>query len=302
MKDQTRRQFMATAAASAAIVSPSMLSARSVVARQPRPGQPSQLSYGLVTYLWGKDLDLPALIKTCEQSNVLGVELRSTHRHGVEPSLNKAQRADVKKRFADSPVTCVGPGSNERYDNPKPDVVKKAIEATKGYIKLSHDIGSTGVKVKPDRFYREVPREKTIEQIGRSLNELGAFAKDYGQEIRLEVHGQCAELPTIRAIMDVADHPSVGVCWNSNGQDLQGKGLDHNFNLVRSRFGATAHVREFDLGGYPYPRLIELMVGSDYRGWVMLEGRKIPKDKVAGLKAQRELFEKLVAAARAKKK
>ena len=50
---------------------------------------------GLVTYQWGKDMTLPVLIETCEKSGVLGVEVRTEHAHGVEPTLGKAERADV---------------------------------------------------------------------------------------------------------------------------------------------------------------------------------------------------------------
>ena len=63
-------------------------------------------------------------------------------------------------------------------------------------------------------------KKKTIEQIGKSLNELGAFGADHAQQIRLEVHGQCQRLPIIKQIMDIADHPNVAVCWNSNPEDL----------------------------------------------------------------------------------
>ena len=263
-----------------------------------KPG--SRMRFGLVTYLWGQDWNLPTLIANLEKSRVFGVELRSTHAHGVEPSLDAQQRREVRQRFEDSPVVCCGPGSNERYDNPDPAVVKKAIEATKSFVVLSHDIGATGVKVKPDRFYDEVPREKTIEQIGRSLNQLGKFAEDYGQQIRLEIHGGCAHLTDIKAIMDVADHPSVAVCWNSNDQDLAGKGLSHNFHLVRDRFGATCHVRQLHLGNYPYQELFDMMVKTDYDGWVLLEARGDPEDRVAALIEQRKHFEQLVAEAQKK--
>ncbi len=50
-----------------------------------RPG--SKMQFGLVTYLWGQDWDLPTVIANCEKSKVLGVELRTEHAHGVEPSL-----------------------------------------------------------------------------------------------------------------------------------------------------------------------------------------------------------------------
>ncbi|NOX99449.1 MAG: twin-arginine translocation signal domain-containing protein, partial [Verrucomicrobia bacterium] len=35
----------------------------------------SKTKVGLVTYQWGKDWDLPTLIKNCEAAGLLGVEL-----------------------------------------------------------------------------------------------------------------------------------------------------------------------------------------------------------------------------------
>ncbi|MCA9119283.1 MAG: TIM barrel protein [Planctomycetaceae bacterium] len=285
MHHLSRRMFLEATTATAALA----LAGTTVRAA---PGD--RMAYGLVTYLWGQDWDLPTLIGNCEKAGVLGVELRTTHAHGVEPTLNDQQRAAVRDRFADSEVTLVGIGSNERFDDPNPEVVRKAVDATKEFVQLSHDVGGTGVKVKPDRFHPSVPREKTIKQIGRSLNELGQYAEGFGQQIRLEVHGQCAELPTIKAIMDIADHDNVAVCWNSNPQDLQGQGLEHNLSLVRNRFGATCHVRELESPDYPYQQLIDLLVKSDYDGWIMLESSSKPADKVAALAAQVALFQEMV--------
>jgi sugar phosphate isomerase/epimerase len=258
-----------------------------------KPG--AGMKFGLVTYLWGQDWDLPTLLANCEKSQVLGVELRVEHKHGVEPTLSADERAAVKKRFADSPVKMIGMGTNQCYDSPDPAVLEKNIEGTKAYIKLSQDVGGTGVKVKPNDFQKNVPREKTIEQIGKSLNIVGAFGADCGQQIRLEVHGKCSELPTIKAIMDIADHPNVKVCWNCNDQDLLGDGLEANFNLVKDRFGDTVHVRELNVGNYPYQELINLFVKMDYPGWILLEGRTEPADRVAALAEQREVLAQMIA-------
>jgi sugar phosphate isomerase/epimerase len=251
---------------------------------------------GLVTYLWGKDMDLPTLIETCEKSGVLGVELRTQHAHGVEPELSKKQRLEVRKRFADSPVTLVGYGSNAQYHESDPARVKQNIELTKSYVHLMHDCGGTGVKVKPNGFAKDVPRDKTIEQIGEALNEVAAYAEGYGQQIRVEVHGGgTSELPVMKAIFDVADHPNATVCWNSNDADLSGEGLEYNFNLVKDRFGDIVHVREMNMGTYPYADLMKLFLGMEYRGWILLEARTNPPDKVAALIEQREVFERLTA-------
>ena len=78
------------------------------------------IAYGLVTYMWGADWDLPTLLANCKKTNCLGVELRTTHAHKVEPDLNDKQRAEVAARFADAGVTCVGIGSDERIRQSRP--------------------------------------------------------------------------------------------------------------------------------------------------------------------------------------
>ncbi len=286
-----RRSFLGACTAAALTLRPGLTGMGSLQAAD-RAGE--NMFFGLVTYQWGKDWNLPTLLKNCEKAAVLGVELRTTHAHGVEPSLTAKQRQEVKKRFGDSPVVLAGLGSNERFDNPDAAVVKRAIEASKKFLVLSHDVGSTGVKVKPDRFHPGVPREKTIAQIGKALNTLGDFAGGYGQKVRLEVHGQCAQLPTIKAIMEAADHENVVLCWNSNAQDLEGDGLEANFKLVQKHLGSTLHVRELESPNYPYAKLIKLLVDAKYAGWVMLEASSQPKDRVAALAAQGRLFRKLL--------
>jgi Xylose isomerase-like TIM barrel len=292
MSEMTRRGFLKTTA-----------TASVGVLAFTRPGYSQEkkgadIRYGLVTYQWGKDWDLPTLLKNCEQAKVLGVELRTTHKHGVEPSLTEAERNEVRARFESSSVHMVGIGSNERFDSPDPKVLETSIEATKRFIKLSHDVGGSGVKVKPDSFHKDVPREKTIEQIGNALNQIAEFGTGFGQQIRLEVHGQCAQLPTIKAILDVADHPNVAVCWNCNPQDLEAPGLEHNFNLVKDRLGQTTHIHRFDSKNYPWPQLLDLYVKADYSGWMMLEEGEVPADPAAELIKQRELFDQMLSEAR----
>ncbi len=254
----------------------------------------SKMKLGLVTYLWGKDWDVPTLIKNCTASKVYGVELRVEHAHGVEPSITDARRKEVKQMFANSAVKIVGLGTNQQYDFVEPEKLKQSIEKTKEFIKLGADIGGTGVKVKPNAFHKEVPHEKTIEQIGKALNEVGKFAADYGQKIRLEVHGnETQELPNIKAIMDVADNPNVYVCWNCNDEDLLGGGLEKNFNLVKKRLGDTVHVRELNIGNYPYQQLMGLFVNMDYEGWILLECRTEPADKVKAMIEQYDVFKSM---------
>jgi len=289
MKNQiTRRHFLQTGiAAGIGLAAMKNLTACS---ESPKKG----MQFGLVTYLWAQHWDLPTIISNCEDAGYLGVELRTMHAHGVETSLTSAQRADVKKRFADSPVNCLGYGGNFEYHSPDQAILRENIEQTKEYIKLCADIGATGIKVKPNDLPDAVPPEKTIAQIAASLNEVGKFANDYGQLVRVEVHGQkTQEIPVMKAIFDQVTEPLVKICWNSNDQDLLPPGLEANFNSLKKWFGDTVHVRELNEGSYPYQQLFDLFNAMDYKGWILLEARTEPSDTVAAMKEQLAIFNKM---------
>lgn len=259
----------------------------------------SEMKLGLVTYLWAKDWDLPTIIANCEKTGYLGVELRCDHKHGVETRLSASERAEVKKRFADSPVDCLGYGANFEYHSPDQATLRKNIDQTKEYIKLCKDIGATGIKVKPNDLPVSVPKEKTIAQIAASLNEVGKFASDLGQLVRVEVHGNLTqEIPNMRAIFEQITEKNVKMCWNCNDQDLLPPGLEANFNSVKKWFGDTVHVRELNIGEYPYQQLMTLFTGINYNGWILLEARTEPADKIAAMNEQMKVFNEMLLKAR----
>jgi len=253
--------------------------------------------FGFTTYQWGNDWDVPALIGNCSKAGVFGVELRTSqsYAHGVELDMDARQRLEVRKRFEDSPVCLVGIASGERYDSPEKAELNSAIENTRAYIKLSRDVGSNGVRVFPNSFHEGVPREKTVEQIAKALNVVGAFAADYGQEIRLEAHGNAGELPTIRAIMDKVVQPSVRVKLNSDKRDTKGEGFESNFNLVKDLLGETLHLHNLEDTEFPYQLQMDLLLRSGWSGWQLLEASDKVPDRVQALIEQRRIWDRMLA-------
>jgi len=257
-------------------------------------GEKDQMQFGLVTYQWGRNWDLPTLISNCEKTGVHGLELRTQHAHGVETTLTSQQRAEVKNRFRNSSVICVGYGSNFEYHSPDQMRLRENIDQTKEYIKLCSDIGATGIKVKPNDLPAGVPKEKTIAQIGASLNEIGKYAKDFGQLVRVEVHGNLTqEIPNMKAIFEHVTEDNVKICWNCNDQDLLPPGLEGNFDLIKKWIGDTVHIRELNVGDYPYQKMFELFGKINYKGWILLEARTEPADLILALREQVSLFNKM---------
>lgn len=226
---------------------------------------------GTVTYNIAKDWDLPTILQKLEALHYEGVELRTTHKHGVEVNLSPAERREVRKRFEDSPVALAGLGSAFEYHSDRPEEVKKNIEETKAYVRLAHDVGAPGVKVRPNGVPKGDDPDATFRRIGRALHEVGEDATGFGVEIRVEVHGPVTSLvPNLAKIIQYADHPNVFVCWNSNPSDVIDGTVRDNFRLVAGKI-REVHLRDLYDEAYPWRELFALLRDADYRGFTLAE-------------------------------
>jgi hypothetical protein len=254
----------------------------------------SKMRFGFTTYQWGADWDLPTLIANCAKAKALGVELRTSakYAHGVELATSDSQRREVARRFRDSPVALVGIASAERFDWPAPEKLKAAIESAKAHVKLSHDVGSRGVRVFPNDFHKDVPQEQTISQIARALNEVGRYAADHGQMIRLENHGSAGRLETLRKILDLVEAKSVRVKLNCDARDADG--FSAKFALVKDRLADTLHMHELPDDRFPYQLQTDLLIDAGWNGWWLLEASGKVPDRPAALIEQSRLWSQLV--------
>src|SRR5262249_29012341 len=135
---------------------------------------------GIVTYNIAKDWDLPTILKKLEALGYEGVELRTTHPHKVEDNLSRAGREEVRRRFGDSAVQLAGLGSTFEYQSPDPADVRRNIDGTKEYVRLAHDVGAPGVKVRPNGIPRGADLNATLRQIGRGLHRARTHAEGFG--------------------------------------------------------------------------------------------------------------------------
>lgn len=266
MSAVTRRHFLQTTGlvAAAGLTVPEV-----TAAPQRSPEVPFRL--GLVTYNVAKDWDVPTILKICKSTGIAPVELRTTHKHGVEPSLSKAERQEVRKQFKDAGVEIWGCGTVCEFHAPDQATVRKNVETCKQFVELVADLGGTGVKVRPNGLPKDVPVEKTLAQIGKALIECGKAAENAGVEIQVEVHGGGTQVPTnMKTIMQECGHKQVGVTWNSNPTDLDKNGsVAASFELLRP-WMKSCHINDLT-GRYPYRELFRLMRESKYDRVTLIE-------------------------------
>ncbi len=249
---------------------------------------------GLVTYNVARDWDLETILRICKEAGLEGVEFRTTHRHGVEPSLGAAERAQVRARCQDSGLKQWSLGTTCEFHSPDRAVVQRNIEECRAFVSLAKDIGARGVKVRPNGLPQDVPVERTLEQIGKALAVCGQIGADHGVEIWMEVHGGGTSIPTnARKIMDACGHPNVGVTWNSNGTDVENGSVRHAFELLKP-FIRCCHITDL-WSDYPYRELFALLKAAGYDRFTLCEvGTAIPPEAGAAfLRCYRGLWKEL---------
>ncbi|MCL4508306.1 MAG: sugar phosphate isomerase/epimerase [Chloroflexi bacterium] len=168
-------------------------------------------------------------------------------------------------------MTLAGLGTTFEFHSIDPQVVRQNIEGTKRYLQLAADVGAEGVKVRPNGHQEGagVPRERTLEQIGRAVRECGEIAQNLGLDLRVEMHGTVADASDMRQIFEVADG-YAWACWNSNQLDVKDKSVQHDFNLVK-RWIHLVHITRIWNPSYPYAELFGLLKAHGYQGFCLAE-------------------------------
>lgn len=256
------------------------------------PPSLGQFQLGCVTYNLLQGMDLETLIRALEGAGYSAVELRTGHKHGVEPSISAAERNAVKERFQRSKVRLLSYGTTCEFQSPDPVARQKQIDLAKKFVDLARDTGAIAVKVRPNGFPKDVPQSTTIETIGAGLREVGDYGQEKGIEIWMEVHGQGTQEPTVAAeILNTTGHKNVGACWNSNPTDVKDGSVKQSFALLRP-YLRNAHINEL-YSPYPWRELFQLMREMGYARYTLAEVAE-SKEPERFLRYYKALWEQLI--------
>lgn len=247
---------------------------------------------GAVTYNVLKDWDLETIIRNLEAAGFEAVELRTGHKHGVEPSISREERVQVRRRFEASKIRLLSYGTTCEFHSPDPAERRRQLELARQFVVLAHDTGAWGIKVRPNALPKEVPPETTVRNIAAALRELGDFGAGYGVEIWVEVHGRGTSQPTVMAeIMKATRHENVGVCWNSNDTDIVNGSVKPSFELLQPWI-RNVHINEL-ASNYPWRELFALLRQSAYERYTLMEAQE-SKEPERFLRWYRALWTELV--------
>jgi sugar phosphate isomerase/epimerase len=268
MNNLNRRGFLSAAAVAAG--------AGALPGEAQTPSAKGNFHLGSVTYNLLQGFDVETIIKTLELVGFEAVELRTEHKHGVEPSLSAEERTRIRRRFESSKVRLLSYGTTCRFQSPDPAERKKQVEIAKQFVDLARDTGAMAIKIQPMGLPPNVPQETSIAYFGASMREVGDYGASKKVEVWMEVHGQGTQNPPVAlALLKAAGHENVGACWNCNPTDVQNGSVKETFAML-GRYIRNVHLHELSDEKYPFREFFSLLQQSGYNRYTLAE---VPESK-----------------------
>ncbi len=150
-----------------------------------------------------------------------GVEIRLLSRETDLLKIDDLQpgRWPIRRReLADTGFRVAGLASSVRFDAPAASERASQIEIGRRYIDLCAALGGGFIRVFGDVLpkHDDPARPATLRQIADGLVALGDAAASTGIQILLETHGDFSASPPCVAVMQLANHPHVGLVWDTH--------------------------------------------------------------------------------------
>jgi sugar phosphate isomerase/epimerase len=245
-----------------------------------------------------------------------GVEVRLLSRETnllALADLARSQWPSRRRELDAAGFRVAGLASSVRFDEPDAGARQKQLDTGRQYIDLAVALGAEFIRVFGDTLPGpNEPERRTamIHQIADGLRALGEAAQPAGVQILLETHGDFSASPPAAEVMQLVDHPHVGLVWDTHHPwRFFGEPLAESWERLRpwvrhthwkdsvalpepveitAEIAAAAQAasatnpghRHADyvlfLGGeFPARDCLRLLRAAGYRGWYSLEWEKM---------------------------
>lgn len=230
------------------------------------------MKLSLLTYLLGKDMELPELLEVCRMARIEGIEFRAEldQKHGVELERTTAERAEIKDRCASAGVAVACLATGCKFEYPEADKRQEDIDRAKRYVDLAADTGAPRIRVFGNAFPEAgISKAEVVENVGMALRQIAEHAASRDVDVCLEMHGDFYWWEHSLNAVRIADHPRVGIVHNCDPREMKCGPILNFYEPVKSYI---RHVHMHDLeNGYPYPALMGMLKRDGYSGYFSLE-------------------------------
>lgn len=251
--------------------------------------------FGFSTVEWGKDWDLLQLVENVQEVGVRHVELAVDQANGVALAQTAEQRTSVREQLQDAELETLGLKTEVIFGAGELEAV---VEQTKQQLRLSHDIGGSGVRVKLGELKGEAA---AIAAVAKALSGLGEFAVGFGQEIRVEVEAGKGSVADAVKLLKEVNHDQVKAAFVLGSAEVSGKEVEETLKQLQGQLGSLVVIGlQEEAMAEAYDALAKWLVEVDFIGVVALSSKAENADKSMAMGQQKVLWEQRMKKARTK--
>jgi len=243
------------------------------------------------------DWTLDKILDVAVEHKYNGIEIRGIQREmdlGKSPHFNSDENIRAtKQKFADKGLKIVGFGSSAAMHHSAEAERSKAMDEAKRFITIADKAGCPYVRVFPDKFPKELSKEKSMELMAQGLNDLAKFSKGTSVKLVMETHGDLIWVDDLVKVMNEVDEKQVGLVWDiSNMWAVTKEDPEAVYKKLKKWIWHT-HIKDlkiegdkhvytlFGEGDVPAFKAIDLLEKNNYKGYYSFEWEKMWHPEIA---------------------
>lgn len=230
--------------------------------------------------------DLATMVQRAAELGYDGLELRNLRGELHLPLARElaANPAEVRKQFSDQKVELVCLGSSVTLDARKTSVMARSKAVLTEYVELAGKLGCPFVRLFAGEVQRWDHRRAALARIAEALISMAPVAARNDVTLLVENGGDFPESTDLWFLVDAVAHPNVRACWNqctaltarerpTNSIPRLGYriGMVHVNDAVFDEQGLLQEYRLPGEGHGEIPRMVELLRGIAFQGYLMFE-------------------------------
>lgn len=238
---------------------------------------------------------LTDLLAVGEQYGYEGIEFRPEweHGHGIELAASAAQRNEIAKVLAGSPLEGCALSPGVKFCSPDPEQRDAQFESLCKYVRLAADVGIGRMRIFGDPLPNDGRRAACYRHQAEYLARAAAEADQAGVTLVLETHANFRAFDAGEMLYRTGYPPALRINWHLDHCLGHGEDVDEAYRHVKGR---VSHVHfsfpKEDHGTGHIKRQAELLLGEGYDGFFSVELIN-PDDPQAVMASHAEGWKKL---------
>tara|TARA_B100000029_G_C17475973_1_gene923787 strand:+ start:325 stop:1164 length:840 start_codon:yes stop_codon:yes gene_type:complete len=172
------------------------------------------------------------------------LELRNIDNKPIDPAMPATQKKDIADEIHNAGLKICVLGSDCKLAHPSRSDRHQAVHRAIEFVELAKAWKAPIVRVFGGRYQPGPSDDEANAWVAESLREVADAGDEHGIQIAIETHDAFSTSQRVRKVLDLTNHPRVGVVWDFGHPYRLGESVAETWDLIGTK---TIHVHFKDI-------------------------------------------------------